>query len=83
MNHYLVEIRLKDWEPDIRGVGRIISFEEVLANDEINARHAGFEQFERRCMYEPAMRLNIKRFGITQYNFCDPDAVIIDKNEAK
>lgn len=76
MEHvWLVEIRLKDWEPDIRGVGRIVSFEEVLANNEIGARHAGFDQFESRAKYEPAMRRKLESYGITPRNCCAPDAV--------
>lgn len=74
---WLVEIRLKDWEPDLPKGRRVVTFEEVLANDQISARHAGFEQFERRCHYEPALRLQMKNFGITEHNCCAPDAVQI------
>ncbi len=76
MEHvWLVEIRLKDWEPDIRGVGRIVSFEEVIASNEIGARHAGYEQFANRAMYEPVMRRKLASYGITPHNCCAPDAV--------
>ena len=35
---WLVEISLKDWEPNLPGGTRIVSFEEVVASDEIAAR---------------------------------------------
>lgn len=74
-NHWLVEIRLKDWEPSLPGGARIVSFEEVLAADEVSARHAGFDQFAVRCGYDPVMRRKMSRFGITQHNCCAPEAV--------
>lgn len=74
---WLVEIRLKDWEPDLPGKKRIVSFEEVIAGDEISARHAGFDQFAARCQYEPVMRRKMNQWGITQHNCCAPDAVQI------
>lgn len=72
---WLVEIRLKDWEPSLPGGQRIVSFEEVLAVGEIPARHAGFDQFAARCTYEPVMRRKMLKWGITQHNCCAPDAV--------
>ena len=60
---WLVEIRLKDWEPDLPGRTRIVSFEEVAACDEIAARHAGFDQFAARCNYEPVMRRKMLNSG--------------------
>lgn len=73
--HWLVEIRLKDWEPALPNGARIVSFEEVLAYDEESARHAGFDQFAARCNYEPVMRRKMASFGITQHNCYAPDAV--------
>lgn len=75
---WLVEIRLKDWEPSLRGGSRIVSFEEVMASDEITARHSAFDQFNAKCNYEPAMRLKMKSNGITPHNCCAPDAVQVD-----
>ena len=72
---WLVEISLKDWEPNLPGGTRIVSFEEVAASDEIAARQAGYEQFAARCNYEPVMRRKMLKWGITQYNCCAPDAV--------
>lgn len=72
---WLVEIRLKDWEPNLPGGSRIVSFEEVVAGSEVAARHAGFDQFEARCTYEPVMRRKMLNWGITQHNCCAPDAV--------
>lgn len=73
--HWLVEIRLKDWEAPLRGGSRTVAFEEVDAIDEISARFAGFDQFEARCNYEPAMRRMMAANGITQHNCCAPEAV--------
>ncbi len=74
---WLVEIRVKDWKADLPTGGRIVCFEDVLANDEISARHAGFNQFERKCQYEPASRLRMKSMGIKTNDCCAPDAVQI------
>ncbi len=77
-NHqWLVEIRLKDWEPNLPNGSRIVAFEEVLASDEVNARHAAFDQFENRCVYEPILRRRMTSIGITAKNCCAPDAVQI------
>lgn len=75
MPHWLVEIRLKDWEAPLRDGSRTVAFEEVDAIDEIYARRAGFEQFEARCGYEPAMRRKMEANGITHHNCCAPEAV--------
>ena len=72
---WLVEIRLKDWEPNLPDGSRIVSFEEVFAPSEVEARHAGFDQFASRCTYEPVMRRKMLNWGITQHNCCAPDAI--------
>ena len=74
---WLVEIRLKDWEAPLRGGARIVSFEEVEACDEFEARHAGFNQFSDRARYEPTMRRKMEGWGITPRNCCAPEAVQI------
>lgn len=72
---WLVEISLKDWEPNLPSGMRIVSFEEVVASDEIAARQAGYEQFAARCFYEPIMRRKMYNWGITQHNCRVSDAV--------
>ena len=72
---WLVEISLKEWEPNLPGGMRIVSFEEVAAYDEIAARQAGYEQFAARCFYEPIMRRKMLNWGITQHNCRVSDAV--------
>ena len=72
---WLVEISLKDWEPTLPGGTRIVSFEEVVASDEIVARQTGYEQFAARCFYEPIMRRKMYNWGITQHNCRVSDAV--------
>lgn len=78
MHNWLVEIRLKDWEPDLFGNRRLVSFEEVAAEDAVSARHAAFDIFAARWQYEPAMRRKMREWGITPYNCCAPEAVQID-----
>jgi hypothetical protein len=77
---WLVEIRLKDWEPSFSDGSRVVAYEEVLACNEIAARHNGFDQFAVRCKYEPALRRKMQSLGITEHNCCAPDAVQIDAN---
>ena len=72
---WLIEISLKEFEPNLPGGTRIVSFEEVVAPDEIAARQAGYEQFSARCFYEPIMRRKMCNWGITQHNCCVSDAV--------
>lgn len=73
--NWLVEIRLNDWELMLSGGAVIVSFEEVIASDEFNARQAGFDQFAARCSYEPSMRRKMASLGITQHNCCASEAV--------
>ena len=72
---WLIEISLKDFEPNLPGGTRIVSFEEVVASDEIVARQTGYEQFAARCFYEPIMRRKMYNWGITQHNCRVSDAV--------
>lgn len=72
---WLVEVRVKDWIHVPNGQSRIVSFEEVFANDEVAARHEAFDQFERRCRYEPVMRRIMSRRGLNVSDCCTPDAV--------
>lgn len=74
---WLVEIRVKDWVHVPADQSRVVAFEEVLAHSEIGARHLGFDQFERRCKYEPVMRQKMHRRGLTLAECCAPDAVQI------
>lgn len=72
---WLVEIRLNDWEPDLPSKTRLVAFEEVLAQDEYTARHAGFSQFAARCKYEPILKRKMQAWGITANSCCAPAAV--------
>jgi len=74
---WLVEIRLKDWMPAFGDGTRVVTYEEVLATTEIEARHSGFGQFADRCKYEPAMRRRMQGHSLTEYDCCAPDAVQI------
>ncbi len=74
---WLVEIRLKDWKADLPGGKRIVTYEAVLADDELSARYAGFYQFENKCHYEPVSRRRMKVLGLVTNDCCAPDAVQI------
>lgn len=74
---WLVEIRLKDWIPTPAGHGRTVGYEEVLAHDEIAARHAGFDQFATRCKFEPIMRRRMETLKLSTSQCCAPDAVAL------
>lgn len=74
---WLVEIRLKDWVHGPADQDRVVTYEEVEARDEYGARHAGFDQFSRRCQYEPVMRQKMHRRGLTPKDCCSADAVEI------
>lgn len=74
---WLVEIRLKDWKPDLPDGKRIVSFEEVEASSEVAARHAGFDQFSTRTKHEPILRRKMEGWGIKEQDCCAPDAVQI------
>ena len=74
---WLVEIRIKDGEPSSTNGSRIVAWEEVLAPNEIAARHTGFDQFATRSKFEPILRRKMQTRGLTERNCCAPDAVQI------
>lgn len=74
---WLVEIRVRDSVNLPPGQSRIAAYEEVLANNEISARYKAFDQFERRCSYEPIMRRKMLSDGRKLVDYCAPDAVEI------
>lgn len=75
---YMVEIGIKDWIADLPVIGgRTVCYEEVLAEDEITARYAGFDQFEVKVRYEPVTRLLMKRLGLAVSDCCAPAAIEI------
>lgn len=80
MGIWLVEIRLKEWEPDLPCGGRVVQYEEVEASNEISARFAAFDQFASRCGYEHATRQRMQSLGLTYHNCCAPDAVELTPN---
>lgn len=77
INIWLVEIRLKDWEPSFRDGSRVVTYEEVTSLSKIGARHLGFAQFASRCKYDPVLRMKMQDRGLTEHNCCAPDAVQI------
>lgn len=74
---WLVEIRLKDWIHCPGDQSRTIDYEEVVSADEVCARFAGFDQFERRATYEPKTRAMMHSRGIALKDCCAPEAVAI------
>ena len=77
---WLVGIRLKDQVADIpsRPCGRVVMYVEVLAQNEISARFAGFDEFDRRRKSEPVTKRNWERLGLTLADVCAPSAVVIE-----
>lgn len=75
---WLVEIRLEDWIFCSPGIFRTVAYEEVIAWDEIEARHAAFEQFEKRCKYEPIMKRKMLDRQLSTLDCCAADAVALD-----
>lgn len=73
---WLVEIAHKSWVP-MTGKTRTFTYEEVLADDEYFARHAAFEQFEKRVKYEPIMRRKFEQCGRPITDYCAPAAIEI------
>lgn len=80
-DEWLVEIRVKDWVFIPEGQSNVVSFEEVIATDEVAARHLGFDQFERRCQYEPIMKRVMHQRGLSLKDCCAPEAVRIEPTE--
>lgn len=73
---FLVEIALKNW---VVSNNRIVSFEEVLADDEYSAKHCAFEQFEKRIKYEPIARRTFQKLNLKISDIFASDAVELDK----
>lgn len=74
---WLVEIRVRDFVRVPSGDSRILGYEEVLAENEVSARYAGFDQFERKCKYSPVLKRRLSSLAITTSDCCAPDAVEI------
>lgn len=75
---WLVEIRLKDWIPDLKTGGRILAFEEVFATTNIGARYAGYDKFRDRAEYSPRLKKLLKENNLSMLDYCAPDAVELD-----
>lgn len=77
---WLVEIRLKDWVADIPSLpcGRVVMYVEVLAQNEISARFAGFDEFERCLKSDPITKRNWEQLGLSLGDVCAPSAVVIE-----
>jgi hypothetical protein len=79
MKKWLVEIRLKDWEPSLHNGSRVVDYEEVKAWDAIAARHVGFNQFAENCKSKPSTRKLMQSLELTPQNCCAPDAVELNE----
>lgn len=77
---WLVEVRLKDWVGDIPSLpcGRTVMYVEVLAQNEICARYAGFDEFERRLKWDPIVKRNWDQLGLSLSDVCTPSAIVIE-----
>ncbi len=83
---FLVEVRVKDWIPDLKSGGRVVAYEEIELNsfgddheDVFRARHIGYEQFVTRAKYTPSLQklLAENNLSLRANSICAPDAVEI------
>jgi hypothetical protein len=77
LKEWLVEIRVKDWVHLPEGQGRMITYEEVLADNEYHARNIAFDSFSDRIKYDPIMRRKMEQRGLEIKDCCAPDAVAL------
>lgn len=75
---WLVEIRVKDWIFVPEGQSRTVAYVEVLAASEFEARHVGYDEFCRRCKYEPVTKRRFLESKLAPTDICAPDAVQLD-----
>lgn len=75
---WLVEIRLKDWKPDLTSGSRTVTYVEVEAIDEYYARSLGFREFEKQIKYSPILRRKMSMHNLELVDCCAPEAVTID-----
>lgn len=75
---WLVEIKLRESRTLRQLPSRTMTYEEVLATDWGSAIRAGFEQFEKRCQYEPVTRRKLKLSGFQVGDFYASEAVELD-----
>ena len=88
MARFLVEIRLKDWIPDLKSGGLVVDYETVELRvgtgerfeDLLIARRVGYDQFVARAKYTPRLSKLLTDNGLQRWvDFvCAPDAVEID-----
>ena len=78
MREWLVEIRVDDWCLLPKDESRVVTYIEVLANNECAARLKAFDEFEVRCQYEPVTRRKMQQRNIKVTDCCAPDAVALD-----
>lgn len=76
---WLVEIGLKMWIADKKECpNRTVEYVEVVANDEISARMAGFDEFIRRTRYSPVTRRKWEALNLTKNDICAPAAIELE-----
>lgn len=76
---WLVEIVLKSWVPDIPGVGRVVTYVEVVASSEAFARNVAINTLENRLKYEPVMKRKFEKWGVTINDCGVSDAVCLEE----
>lgn len=76
---WLVEIRVKDWVHVPDGESRTMGYEEVIATNDHYARQIAYDQFKRRCTFEPIMRRRFEQRGLDMTDYCAPDAVELEE----
>lgn len=74
---WLVEIRRKNWIPDLSDESKIVGYEEVTADNKFSAKHIGLKNFQIRVNYTPSLRKLLENNKITLEDCYAFDAVQI------
>jgi hypothetical protein len=78
---WLVEIRVKDWVANLPTLanGRTVHYVEVEAGNEIAARHAGFDEFQRLVKFNQIVARMWKDLNLDFNSICAPEAIIMEE----
>jgi hypothetical protein len=76
---WLVEIRVSKGSVHFILGDSIVTYEEVLAKDEQDAKSKAYRQFVTRCTYEPVLRRRVSKRGLkVQSDYHAGEAIKID-----
>lgn len=76
---WLCTISVKDWVHVSEGKDRVIEYIEIETlyphQDEYNARHIAFDEFEKRSRHEPRLKKLMALYRVDMRDLCCPEAV--------